>query len=134
MRSKATLLERAYELARSGTVSSVKELRKRLVAEGYARSQVQLHIAGKALVKELGQLCKPERIMKPLPPGRPKQSRAERLREKRAECLRLAESATDQEVQARFRQLAATYAELARAEDGSDLSRTAGQADEKDRG
>lgn len=37
------ILERAFELARSGRYMTMKELEKALVAEGYARSDPHMH-------------------------------------------------------------------------------------------
>ena len=52
--SQTSTLERAFELAASGTCSSVTEIRKRLSDEGY--STVQL--TGKSLCKQLKGIIK----------------------------------------------------------------------------
>jgi hypothetical protein len=52
-----TALERAFELAKSGSCASVQEIRKRLSAEGYPLSQ----ITGRTLSKQLVELIKTAR-------------------------------------------------------------------------
>jgi hypothetical protein len=49
MDEKATALERAFQLAKSGTCVSVPDLRKKLKAEGYSTNQ----ITGPTLNKQL---------------------------------------------------------------------------------
>ena len=49
-----TAMERAFQLAKSGSCTSVPDLRKRLSAEGYALSQ----ITGRTLSKQLEALIK----------------------------------------------------------------------------
>jgi len=49
------LIERAFELARSGTFQSVSDIEAALTADGYA--SVQSHLAGPALRRDLRQLC-----------------------------------------------------------------------------
>ena len=53
MTYRLTPLERAFELANSGTCTSVDDVRKQLRAEGYADAQV----TGPALLKQLRELC-----------------------------------------------------------------------------
>ena len=53
--SRAPILERAYELARSGECASVGDVRRRLKAEGY--SGIQRSIQGPVLLKHLASLC-----------------------------------------------------------------------------
>ena len=52
-----TVLERAFQLAKSGNCISVSEIRKRLLAEGYSVAQ----ITGKVLSKQLEALIKAAR-------------------------------------------------------------------------
>ena len=52
-------LERAFELARTGECISVDDIRKRLKAEQY--SQVDAHLAGAAVRRQLLDLCKEAR-------------------------------------------------------------------------
>lgn len=52
MDSNKTALERAFELARSGTVLNMAELRSRIRREGYSSEQVE----GKALGRQLRDL------------------------------------------------------------------------------
>jgi hypothetical protein len=47
-------LERAFQLAKSGSCSSVPEIKKRLLAEGYSAAQV----TGRVLSKQLEALIK----------------------------------------------------------------------------
>jgi hypothetical protein len=54
-----TTLERAFELARSGTCSSLQDIRRRLKGEGF--DQVEAHLAGPAIGKQLRRLCEEAR-------------------------------------------------------------------------
>jgi len=49
-----TAVERAFQLAKSSTCASVKEIRMRLSSEGYSASQV----SGRVLSKQLKALIK----------------------------------------------------------------------------
>jgi hypothetical protein len=49
------ILERAFELARSGQFCRVKDLEKALAAEGYARGDP--HIQSPSVRKQLRRLC-----------------------------------------------------------------------------
>ena len=49
------IIERAYQLARSGTCPTVVELRAHLREEGY--TQVDDFIAGRTLLSDLKRLC-----------------------------------------------------------------------------
>jgi len=51
MSARPSLAERAYEIARSGQVAKVKELRIRLVKEGY--DFVDQHLASRTLNRSL---------------------------------------------------------------------------------
>lgn len=51
-------VERAFELARSGTCLSMEDIRRRLKAEGYENTQA--HLAGSAIRKQLLELMKLE--------------------------------------------------------------------------
>jgi hypothetical protein len=51
------ILERAYELARSGQCQSVEDIRNRLKAEGYG-GEIQMHISGRSLRADLRRLCR----------------------------------------------------------------------------
>jgi hypothetical protein len=55
MTNPPTTLERAFALARSGEHSSVNEIRQRLKAERY--DQVEGHLAGHSIGRQLRQLC-----------------------------------------------------------------------------
>jgi hypothetical protein len=52
-----TAIERAFQLAKSGSYASVQEIKKRLSAEGYPLS----HITGRTLSKQLVELIKAAR-------------------------------------------------------------------------
>ena len=51
---KVGAVERAFELAKSGDCASVKDIRKRLLAEGYSPRQIE----GKTLIKQLRSLLR----------------------------------------------------------------------------
>jgi hypothetical protein len=50
-----TTIERAFALARSGTCNNVAEVRLALKREGF--EQVEAHLAGPAIAKQLRALC-----------------------------------------------------------------------------
>ncbi|HWT13218.1 MAG TPA: hypothetical protein VN231_10735 [Allosphingosinicella sp.] len=50
-----TTLERAFALARSGDCSNVNDIRQRLRAERF--DQVDAHLAGPAITRQLRELC-----------------------------------------------------------------------------
>lgn len=56
MDQPAPILERAYELARSGLYRSVSELKSKLSSEGYTAINSLLY--GKALNDDLRRLCR----------------------------------------------------------------------------
>lgn len=49
------IIERAYELARSGEYATVSEIKQQLDAEGYAN--IQGHLYGSTIVSALRRLC-----------------------------------------------------------------------------
>lgn len=49
-------VERAFELARSGTCASLSDIRTRLSQEGH--EAVQQHLSGPSLRRDLARLCK----------------------------------------------------------------------------
>ena len=53
MTFRPTALERAFELARSGDYAGVAEIRVKLIAEGYPRTQLE----GPILTRQLRTLC-----------------------------------------------------------------------------
>ena len=55
----STTLERAFELARSGSCASVQDIRRRLKSEGY--DQVEAHLSGPSLGKQLRRHCEEAR-------------------------------------------------------------------------
>jgi LmbE family N-acetylglucosaminyl deacetylase len=58
METNRTALERAFELARSGKVFTVDELRRKLGSEGYMASQID----GRALSRQLRELIRESRL------------------------------------------------------------------------
>lgn len=50
------ILERAFELAQSGDCGSIDDIRRQLKAENYA--QVDAHLAGSTVRRQLLDLCK----------------------------------------------------------------------------
>lgn len=59
MTHRPTTIERAYELAKSGTCNNVEEILAKLTAESYFDAKSQLY--GPVLRKELNALCKATR-------------------------------------------------------------------------
>jgi hypothetical protein len=53
MTQRATTLERAFELARTGKYAGVSELRQQLKSEGYSPDQ----LTGPTLLRQLRDLC-----------------------------------------------------------------------------
>ncbi len=53
--TQPTTLERAFVLARSGSCASVNDIRQRLRAERF--DQVDAHLAGPSLGRQLRELC-----------------------------------------------------------------------------
>jgi hypothetical protein len=60
-----TLLERAFELARSGTYLTLFEIRKRLRAEGFSLTEIGTQIYGKSLCRQLQELIDAARSHRP---------------------------------------------------------------------
>lgn len=65
MQQNKTAIERAFELARSGRVRTVSEIRATLKAEGYD----QRHLEGRALVKQLQDILRARQAAAPDQPG-----------------------------------------------------------------
>lgn len=55
MSSQPTTIERAYELARSGTCTNITDIEKALKREGF--SSVEAHLHGSSIRSGLRQLC-----------------------------------------------------------------------------
>lgn len=53
------ILERAFDLAKSGNCSTIDDIRRQLKAEHYA--QVDAHLAGATVRRQLLDLCKEAR-------------------------------------------------------------------------
>jgi hypothetical protein len=54
-----SIIERAFELARSGEYATIDDIRKRLKSERY--SQVDAHLAGISVRRQLLDLCREAR-------------------------------------------------------------------------
>ena len=54
MTNKPTILERAYELARSGDITDLQDISRKLKSEGF--EAVDAHLAGPSLRAELRRL------------------------------------------------------------------------------
>lgn len=54
MTNKPTILERAYELARSGSTTDLQDISRKLKSEGF--ESVDAHLAGPSLRAELRKL------------------------------------------------------------------------------
>jgi hypothetical protein len=54
MDGRLTSLERAFELARSGTCADLNQVRRRLRAEGYAGQVIE----GPSLMRQIRELCR----------------------------------------------------------------------------
>lgn len=54
MNQRLTSLERAFELARSGTCPDLAQVRLRLTAEGYGAQQIE----GPSLKRQIRDLCR----------------------------------------------------------------------------
>ena len=59
-----TTIERAFELARSGSCASVNDIRQKLKAERF--DQVEAHLAGPAISRQLRELCAEARETDPV--------------------------------------------------------------------
>ncbi|HUO11122.1 MAG TPA: hypothetical protein VMU37_00045 [Caulobacteraceae bacterium] len=58
---RPSIIERAYELARSGACRGSNDVRQALRAEDYTNSDVNLHIRGPSLVRTLNRICRQAR-------------------------------------------------------------------------
>ena len=58
------LVERAYQLARSGAFAGLSEISNRLKREGYTMTSVNVHLEGKAIRADLKRICEDAKNMK----------------------------------------------------------------------
>ena len=72
--SRLPALERAYELARSGSCASVSEIGVTLDREGYAHVREQLD--GPVLRADLNRICKDAQQLPPLVPNASRKPRS----------------------------------------------------------
>jgi hypothetical protein len=61
MNSQKTALERAFELAESGTCDSIEDIRKQLKSEGFSLAQLM----GASLMKQLREVIRTSRAVGP---------------------------------------------------------------------
>jgi hypothetical protein len=59
---RPSIIERAYELARSGACRGSNDVRLALRAEDYSTTEINLHVRGPSLVKALNQICRQARM------------------------------------------------------------------------
>jgi len=107
-------MERAYDLAESGSFEGIEEICQRLLAEGY--DNVFLSFEGRTATRaDLLQRCRCARSKVGLASTRnpPAQSRSHRLSERAAQSRRLAERANSERVRSMYRDVAAVYDRLA---------------------
>lgn len=58
MTFRPTLIERAYQLAESGTCASLKEVEQQLASEGFATLAIQTQLHGGTIGADLLKRCK----------------------------------------------------------------------------
>ncbi len=59
MQSATTgIIQRAYEIARSGNCASTSDVVKALKKDGFVDGSIELHLAGRTIRKELSDICK----------------------------------------------------------------------------
>ena len=56
--SNKPVVERAFELARSGDCAGVAAIRLQLKVEGYAAGEVSSHLQGRSIAASLVKLCR----------------------------------------------------------------------------
>jgi hypothetical protein len=112
------LMERAYELAASGKLSTVEDICMRLVSEGY--ENVYLHFECRAATRtELLRICRRAQAgsgsLRAVPGSNERVSRprSQRFEMKAAECRQLAHTAIGDEAREVYARLAGTYEQLA---------------------
>jgi hypothetical protein len=59
--NQRTIIERAYELARSGACRGSSEVRLALKADDYSNADINQHLRGPTLIKQLNRLCREAR-------------------------------------------------------------------------
>ena len=59
------VVERAFELARSGECASVAAIRLQLKTEGYGAGEISSHLQGKSITTSLAKLCREASVDKP---------------------------------------------------------------------
>ena len=59
----SAIIERAFQLARSGKFQNASQVAKALHKVGFARIHVEDHLAGKAIRNELTRLCRDARVV-----------------------------------------------------------------------
>ena len=74
---QTNIIDRCYELAKSGAYEGTAEIRRQLIDEGYSQGLVSVHLAGPLLKKKLSDFCataqsKAKRSPPNLPPSSPR--------------------------------------------------------------
>ena len=111
------IVERAYQLARSGKFAAVDDICRGLFEEGYR--ELYLHFEGPALRADLARKCR-EAQGRPAsgcearsPPRRVLPPRSSRFEQKAAECRQLADNAQRAETRQIYVRLVRSYEMLA---------------------
>jgi hypothetical protein len=68
MAQNITALERAFQVAKSGSCRSIDDIKKLLKSEGYSTTQIE----GGTLLKQLRALMQTAQGLPPIAPGRPR--------------------------------------------------------------
>jgi len=55
---QGSVIERAFELARSGYFAKIDDVKKQLKREGYTHALVDEHLRGRAIRTKINSLCK----------------------------------------------------------------------------
>ena len=112
-----SIIERAYQLARSGKFADVQEVCRYLRSEGYR--ELYLHFGDRsALQADLSRICRraqgrPDPAKAKPPRLHPQRWPAQRFEFKAAECRRIADKAQSAESRQMYLQLALSYEEMA---------------------
>jgi hypothetical protein len=115
-----SVIERAYQLSRSGKFANIAEVCERLHREGYR--ELFMHFEGAALRADLSRICReaqslPKQSKGRNLPRRHKTSRVHRFGLKAAECRQLADNAQHSKTRQIHLQLARSYEQLATHKD-----------------
>ena len=115
-----SVIERAYQLARSGKFADVQEVCCHLRSDGYR--ELYMHFEGAALRADLSRVCRKAQDLRKPTKGKPPHNapsrarRAHRFKLKAAECRHIANNAQTAESRKMYFQLALSYEDLAAGE------------------